>query len=183
MPDWAGRPSGDDVARFYPERAQRLEMEGRVVLLCNVEIDGYLSGCQVTQETPLDLGFGEAALNLSRLFRLKPMTRDGQPVAGGSIRIPLAFRTPSDPPPPPVDFVTPLNFDEAVMCHTLYKRLNGHFGGLPEDRRIQADARALSITLGAARRLSKRDVEKRLRQDIKDGLYEWLAIRRCEMLR
>lgn len=111
MPDWAGRPSGADVARLYPERAQRLEMEGRVVLLCNVEANGFLSGCRAIEETPPDFGFGEAALQMSALFRLKPMTRDGQPVAGGTVRIPLNFRGPDS------KLTAGLTTDEALACH------------------------------------------------------------------
>ena len=31
-PDWARKPSGEDIARYYPDRAQRMEVEGRVTL-------------------------------------------------------------------------------------------------------------------------------------------------------
>lgn len=91
-PDWLQRPSGDDMARYYPERAQRLDMSGSVVLQCEVKADGGVSGCFVESETPEDFGFGAAALNLSSLFRMRPLTRGGRPVDGGKVRIPIAFR-------------------------------------------------------------------------------------------
>ncbi len=91
-PDWSARPNGDDMARYYPDRAQRLEKSGTVVLQCLVTAKGGVSGCAVVSEDPADFGFGEAALKLSRLFRMKPRTEDGQAVDGAIVRIPIAFR-------------------------------------------------------------------------------------------
>jgi TonB family protein len=93
----------EQIGRFYPERAQRRGVEGRVVLSCQVEIDHTLSNCQVVSEDPPGWGFGEAAIKMSKLFRAKPTTKDGQPTAGGRLTIPLTFKMPTSPanPPPP----------------------------------------------------------------------------------
>lgn len=93
-PDWARRPSGDDIARYYPDRALRLEAEGRATLSCTVNARGTLESCSITAEDPSDMGFGDAAMKLSKLFKMRPQTKDGQPVDGGSVRIPIRFQLP-----------------------------------------------------------------------------------------
>jgi protein TonB len=95
-PDWARRPSGEDIARYYPDRAQRMEVEGRVTLSCKVTSRGLLEGCSVLSEDPADQDFGSAALRMTRLFKMRPMTKDGSPVEGGTVRIPLRFQLPKD---------------------------------------------------------------------------------------
>jgi protein TonB len=84
------------MAQYYPERAQRLGVNGHAELACSVTASGNLTGCSVVSEDPSDQGFGTAAMKLSRLFKMRPMTRDGQPVGGGSVKIPLSFQLPKD---------------------------------------------------------------------------------------
>jgi protein TonB len=80
--------------RYYPDRASRMEVEGRASLSCTVNARGTLEGCSVTSEDPADMGFGDAALKMSKLFKMRPMSKDGQPVDGGTVRIPLRFVLP-----------------------------------------------------------------------------------------
>ena len=93
-PEWAQLPTGDDMAHYYPERAQREGASGRAVLTCNITAQGLLSGCTAKDETPGDYGFDKAALALSTLFRMKAKTVDGKPVDGGTITIPIVFQVP-----------------------------------------------------------------------------------------
>ncbi|CAN7590110.1 DUF2059 domain-containing protein [Phenylobacterium sp. LjRoot164] len=85
-----------------------LKITGRAVVACIVDSYGKLENCQQERAEPAGLGFGEAALVLSDLFRMKPKTVDGQPVAGGAVRIPIRFILPrEEPAPAPVVKATP----------------------------------------------------------------------------
>ncbi len=98
-PDWVARPNGDDVGRYYPRLAQAIELSGRSVLRCNVTAIGGLKDCQIVSEQPLGLGFGQAAVAMAALFRMKPQAIDGAPVDGGEVRIPIRFEMPRDDRP------------------------------------------------------------------------------------
>lgn len=82
------------MARYYPDRAQRMEVSGKATISCTVTAKGTLEACFVVSESPADMGFGDAALNLSRLFRMKPKTLDGEPVEGRTVVVPLIFQVP-----------------------------------------------------------------------------------------
>jgi protein TonB len=71
-----------------------MNLEGKATLSCTVDARGALESCSVSEETPDSAGFGDAAMKLSKLFKMRPMTRDGQPVAGGKINIPIRFQLP-----------------------------------------------------------------------------------------
>lgn len=63
---------------------------------CIVRADGTLGSCSISAEDPSDMNFGDAALQLTRQFRMAPVTRDGTPVEGGRITIPVAFKLAPD---------------------------------------------------------------------------------------
>jgi protein TonB len=83
-------PSAADFARVYPAAARAQHAEGHVLLNCTILRTRRLS-CTVALENPPGLGFGAAALELSREFRMAARTRDGRSTTGGHIRLPLAF--------------------------------------------------------------------------------------------
>jgi TonB family protein len=98
-PDWAIKPTGADIVEFYPPEAVKAGVDGAATIGCGVSLEGRLTDCKVLDEAPAQAGFGEAALKLSERFQMKPMSRDGQPVAGGKIRIPIRFMLPRPPQP------------------------------------------------------------------------------------
>lgn len=91
-PPVAKGPTGDDMVAYYPEKAMELGREGQATIKCKVAPDLTVTNCHILSESPPDYGFGAAAVKLSRLFKMKPETKDGQPTAGAEVTIPIAFR-------------------------------------------------------------------------------------------
>lgn len=93
-PDWRRQPSGEEIGRFYPDRAMRERVDGHSTIRCIVASSGSLRDCYVVDETPAGFGFGEAAVRMSRLFRMTPRMVNGAAVDGGEVTIPLGWRVP-----------------------------------------------------------------------------------------
>ncbi|MGH6911666.1 MAG: energy transducer TonB, partial [Phenylobacterium sp.] len=93
-PYWLRKPSGDDIAAVYPREAALRGLDGAGAIQCEVGPQGSMTSCVIVEESPAGYGFGLAALKLSTRFKLKPMERDGVPVSGGTIKIPIRFRLP-----------------------------------------------------------------------------------------
>jgi TonB family protein len=97
-PDWIEAPSAALVAEVYPEIAQRTEQGGDVVLQCAVEASGHVTDCSTIYESPAGLKFGEAALSLAPVFKMRPAAINGKAVSGALVRIPIRFRIAIDQP-------------------------------------------------------------------------------------
>ena len=91
-PDWLEKPTGDDMAEYYPSHAARNDISGKATITCKVTSGGLLTECKVVEESPLGEQFGEAALKLAPKFRMIPP--DDPNVAPGEVTVPLIFHIP-----------------------------------------------------------------------------------------
>jgi TonB family protein len=94
-PDWLERPT----RMLYPAAAQRAHVSGSARIECAVTSEGRLENCEVLVEDPPGYGFGQTALDMASQFLMRPRTRDGLPVGGAKVVIPMRFQFPDDPPP------------------------------------------------------------------------------------
>lgn len=100
-PQWDRIPTADEIARFYPMAALKDGLGGRTVIVCAITASGTLRDCKVALEDPAGVGFGAAALDLATMFHMRSKTKDGVPVEGKQVRIPVRFILPSQARPDP----------------------------------------------------------------------------------
>jgi TonB family protein len=88
-PDWVRKPTVDELWNYVPAG---LAMKGASVFLhCMVTTHGLLADCTATSDGATGENVRKAVVEMSKLFVMRPMTVDGQPVAGGAINIPIRF--------------------------------------------------------------------------------------------
>lgn len=85
------RPTQDDLLAVWPTAAFSKGTGGKATISCKVSRAGVLYGCVVISESPTGAGFGQAGIALTPQFLMRPAMRDGQPVDGAVVRIPLNF--------------------------------------------------------------------------------------------
>lgn len=90
-PEWIRKPGAEDLARLFPPAALEAGIEGRSTIECLVTAEGSLTNCVVVSEAPPGAGFGAAHIEAARLFRMRPKTKEGVSVEGGSVRITLVW--------------------------------------------------------------------------------------------
>jgi TonB family protein len=117
--EWLQMPSAEDLAAAYPPEAERLEVTGRAVMRCQMNIQGALSDCRILNEKPGGMGFGAAAIALAPKFLLKPDARDSQ-TRSKVIDVPIDFKLP--PPPEGETDVDWLRLPNANDLRTVFPR-------------------------------------------------------------
>lgn len=90
-PEWVSKPSGSQMYDALSQSARAADMAGWAVIKCEITAKGALTRCVTLVESPVKYDFGKSALRMSGMFRMKPATKDGRPVEGGTILIPFLF--------------------------------------------------------------------------------------------
>jgi protein TonB len=90
-PDWVTQASADDLVRAYPLSAIPRQLEDNLKVRCIVKADGAMSKCKVIEDEQQGAGFDDAALGLTRLYRMPATAPDGRPVTGAVVIIPFHF--------------------------------------------------------------------------------------------
>lgn len=104
-PVWAREASEEQFLSLYPPVARAQNRGGWAVVSCRALANGGLTACKVAAEAPAGLGFGSAARRMaSQYFALKATARDGVPVEGGYVHLPLAFQPGVGGVVPPLTF-------------------------------------------------------------------------------
>ncbi|NBB13917.1 TonB family protein [Caulobacter sp. SLTY] len=94
-PDWRAKPSGMEVAKAYPASLADRSISGRVKMSCKIGLNGRARDCEILQEGPWGLGFGEAAIRLAERSLFYPGKVNGKPVDGAEMTVSFAFSSPS----------------------------------------------------------------------------------------
>jgi protein TonB len=90
-PPWAeDSPTAADIRKVYPAGAMEAGIASRVVLRCSI-LETRSLACAVDSEDQPGYGFGEAALTVSRMFRLKPAEPGSPTAVGRQVRLPIRF--------------------------------------------------------------------------------------------
>jgi TonB family protein len=96
-PVWIKQVDSSALPQLFPEAAAKAGYKvGRASVECTVAADGTLSGCETVTEDPAGLGFGEAAMEVASVMQMSPWTKQGAPVEGARINLPIKFVLPTD---------------------------------------------------------------------------------------
>ena len=95
-PDWLEKPTADMMVDAYPHGAAMRNIGGKATLQCEVGPEGLLRNCTVLSESPPKEGFGQAALTLSKQFRMIPP--EGPMTTTPTVTIPVNFSVPPGMP-------------------------------------------------------------------------------------
>ncbi|HEX8555224.1 MAG TPA: energy transducer TonB, partial [Sphingomonas sp.] len=94
------KPSYSDFLRYWPEYARLRGVPGLVELACDVPQPGPVKRCTVVSEDPKGMGFGVAAIALSKRFRVRPVVENDRARGDIPVLIPVSFGLRRPPPVP-----------------------------------------------------------------------------------
>lgn len=167
-PDWLRRPTAEDMAKTFPDLATGLHLSGRAIISCAVNTAGRARNCKVVSEQPAGLGFGQAALELSDVFRFSPRKLDGRAVPGGSVQIPIRFNMPEAEPLPFAPSLPPASPAAKTLAARLVPSITGftvEAYALRVERSISEAGPSVDPAVAAAARRAFREAATRLAPD------------------
>ncbi len=94
---WARQPRPEEMSRYYPDRAQRMNVAARVTMACEIEADGSL----VCPRTRVGLtgddtyGFERFGRIAERIYQAAQSLADGTPSAGHWVTLSFNFSLPA----------------------------------------------------------------------------------------
>jgi protein TonB len=98
-PIWITKFSPTAAATFFPADATAKGLTtGRGVAECKVQADGVLDACRALSAEPEGAGFSEAAAKAASGMRMNLWTKDGGPVDGATVRVPIRLTLNDSPP-------------------------------------------------------------------------------------
>jgi len=107
-PEWLQMASQAMAGRLFPEAAAKAGLTtGRAFVACEVAHDGGLIHCAVRTEDPAGLGFGASALAIAGVMKMNPWTKQGAPVDGAHIVVPIRLNIADSAPPAQTDTTRP----------------------------------------------------------------------------
>jgi TonB family protein len=94
--DWLKKPTENDFLAVFPRAALMAGIGGSATVNCIATLQSTLRDCHVRSEDPPGMGFGEAALVLTRQLQMRPAIKNGVPVED-RVNIPIHFpKLPAD---------------------------------------------------------------------------------------
>ncbi len=110
-PVWERLPTDEEMWANFPPRAIAAHESGAALLECVVSPDGALEDCTAKPYGGRpELGFVEAALSVSKLMRMAPLTRYMMRTAGAFVAVPVQFDAGSEPAQPATARPAPQQF-------------------------------------------------------------------------
>lgn len=90
--DWIAYPTDAVINRYWPREAVKRGVGGEVLLACAISRPGHPDRCIAVFEAPKGIGFADAALRLSRTFRIRPNRINGRDAVDLPVMIPITFK-------------------------------------------------------------------------------------------
>lgn len=91
LPVWVKQPTHKQMANADPPFASFMHVSGQVLLHCQIGLNQRAHDCLVIREEPEGYRFGDAAIQVSAHFRIRPVVIDGVATPDARVAIPVRF--------------------------------------------------------------------------------------------